>query len=50
MMKTIEERVSIMFEVENLVDEWHKYIESFGNECAYTDCIIEQIQKLVKEL
>ena len=50
MMKTIEERVSIMFEVENLVDEWHKYIESFGNECAYTDSIIEQIQKLVKEL
>lgn len=49
-MKTTEERVSIMFEVENLVDEWHSYIESFGNECAYTDSIIEQIKKLVEEL
>lgn len=49
-MKTTEERVSIMFEVENLVGEWHNYIESFGNECAYTDSIIEKIQRLVKEL
>ena len=49
-MKTTEERVSVMFEVENLVDEWHNYIDSSGNECAYTDSIIEQIQKLVKEL
>jgi hypothetical protein len=49
-MKTTEERVSIMFEVENLVDKWHKYIESFGNESAYTDSLIEQIQKLIKEV
>lgn len=49
-MKTTEERVSIMFEVENLINEWYKYIESFGNECAYTDSLIEQIQKLIKEV
>ena len=49
-MKTTEERVSIMLEVENLVDGWHDYIDSYGNECAYTDRIIEKIQKLVKEL
>lgn len=49
-MKTTEERVSIMFEIENLAGEWHDYIESFGNECAYTDCLIEKIQKLAKEL
>lgn len=49
-MKTTEERVSIMLEAENLVSEWHNYIEVLGNECAYTDNLIEQIQKLVKEL
>lgn len=49
-MKSMEERVSIMVEVEYLVSEWHNYIESVGNECAYTDSVIEKIQKLVKEL
>lgn len=49
-MKTTEKRVDIMIEVANLVDEWYEYIESFGNECAYTDSIIERVQKLVKEL
>ena len=49
-MKTTEEKVCVMFEVENLVSEWHEYIENFGNECAYTDGIIEQIQNLIKEL
>lgn len=49
-MKTTEERVSIMIELENLVDEWQNYIESFGNECAHTDSIIEQIKKLAEEL
>lgn len=49
-MKTIEERIGTMLEIENLVDEWHSQIESLGNECAYTDSIIEQIKKLTKEL
>lgn len=49
-MKTTEERVSLMFEIENLMEEWLRYIEDVGNECAYTDSIIEEIQKKAKEL
>ena len=49
-MQSTGERIGIMSEVKNLVDEWHGYIKSFGNECAYTDSIIEEIQKLVKKL
>ena len=49
-MKTTEERVAIMLEIENLVAGWHDYIEECGNECAYTDNIIEAIQKKVSEL
>ena len=49
-MKSTEERVSIMLEIENLMSEWFEYIEDHGNECAYTDSIIERIQQNVKEL
>ena len=49
-MKNMEERIAIMLEIENLVSEWHDYIEKYGNECAHTDGIIELIQKNAKEL
>ena len=49
-MKTTKERMSTMLKVESLVDEWNNYVKSFGNECAYTDSIVEHIQELVKEL
>ena len=48
-MKTTEERIFIMVEVENLVKEWLGFVGS-TNECAYTDRIIEQIQAKVGEL
>ena len=49
-MKTTEERASTMLKIEYLVDEWLGYVEEFGNECAYTDNVLEQIQKFIKEM
>lgn len=49
-MKTTEEKASLMLCIEKLVDEWFKYIDNCGNECAYTDAIIERIQATTKEL
>lgn len=46
----IEERASIMLGLEELVSEWLNYIDDFGNECAYTDSLIEQIKNNVKAL
>lgn len=49
-METTEKRVMIMLEVENLVTEWNNYIDNIGNECAYTDSILELIKEKVNEL
>jgi len=48
--KTIEEKVSIMVELEYLVSEWLDYIEDYGNECAYTDSILETIRKYANKI
>lgn len=48
--KTTEERVAGMLEIERLVSVWFDYVEDIGNECAYTDSMIDQIKKLASEL
>ena len=44
-MKTILEKTTIMSEIETLIKAWREYTHNFGNESAYTDSIIELIQK-----
>ena len=45
-----EKRAAIMLEIEKLVDKWLSYLKDCGNECAYTDSILEMIPKKIKEL
>lgn len=49
MTKTKEERVCIMLEVEFLVSQWLSLVED-TNETAFTDNILEIIQKKTQEL
>ena len=49
-MKSTQERLVIMKEIQSLITEWLEYVEDLGNECAYTDSILEMIQKKTKEL
>ena len=49
-METIKERINEMEKVKALVDEWLMLAKSCGNESAYTDSIIELIQKKLSEL
>lgn len=49
-MKTTEEKVSLMLEIENLVAQWLDYIEDMGNEDAYTDSIIELLKNHINNL
>ena len=44
-MKTMLEKTTIMSEIETLIKAWREYTHNFGNESAYTDSIIELIQK-----
>ena len=49
-MKGTKERFDILNEMQTLIEEWVGYVDSLGNECAYTDSIIELIQKKAKDL
>ena len=49
-MKSTEERVCTMLELEILVAQWLDSVEQFGNENASTDSIIELIQKKANQL
>ena len=43
-------RMSQMVEVERLVTEWIDYVDGYGNECAYTDSILEVIKQKIKKI
>ncbi len=45
-----KERFDKMQEVQTLLSEWTNFVDTFGNECAYTDSIIEKAQKILSEL
>ena len=47
---TTKERFDKAQEVQKLLSEWTSFVVTFGNECAYTDSIIEQAQKILAEL
>ena len=45
-----ELKVSQMLEVETLVTDWLSYVEEFGNECAYTDNILDKIKLKIRKI
>lgn len=49
-MKNKNTRIVLVKMIKALTEEYLMYIESFGNECAYTDSILEQLAKTAAEL
>ena len=49
-MKTTKENFDTVSKIAALAKEWADYVNSFGNECAYTDSILEKIQEEAKKL
>ena len=49
-MNSTKENLEIVSKIAELVEEWLGYVKSFGNECAYTDRILEKIQEESKKL
>ena len=45
-----ETRVAQMRQIEKLVAEWIDYVDGFGNECAYTDSILEAIKRKIEKI
>lgn len=50
MKSDLEKRRDIMLQLEGLLYDYLDYIDGFGNECAYTDSILESIKKKANEL
>lgn len=49
-MKNKNNRIVLVKMIKALTEEYLMYIENFGNECAYTDSILEQLAKTAAEL
>ena len=49
-MKTTKENFDTVSKIAALAKEWIDYVDSIGNECAYTDCILEKIQEEASKL
>lgn len=49
-MKNKSTQIALVKMIKALTEEYLTYIESFGNECAYTDSILEQLVKAAAEL
>ena len=49
-MKETKERIAIIADMKELIRAWEAYVNSVGNECAYTDSIIKKLQKKAKDL
>lgn len=49
-MKNKNNRIVLVKMIKALTEEYLMYIENFGNECAYTDSILEQLTKTTAEL
>lgn len=47
---TTKEKFEKIQEVQTWLSEWTAFIDMFGNECAYTDAIIEEAHKTLAEL
>lgn len=45
-----EMKIAQMVKIASLVAEWIDYVDDFGNECAYTDSILELIKKKINKL
>lgn len=43
-------KMTTMLDIEDLVSNWLDYVDSFGNECAYTDDILRNIEKKIIQL
>ena len=43
-MNSTKENFEIVSKIAELANEWVEYVDNYGNECAYTDCLIEKIQ------
>ena len=42
--------IEIVQQIQILCEEYFNYVKGYGNECAYTDSIIEKIIKRASEL
>lgn len=40
----------LVMAIQLLCEEYHCYLKDFGNECAYTDRVVEQIIEKASEL
>ena len=49
-MNGTKENFEIVSEILNLAKEWVDYVDNYGNECAYTDSILEKIQSAANKL
>ena len=47
---TTKEKFEKIQEVQTWLSEWAAFVDMFGNECAYTDAIIEEAHKILAEL
>ena len=45
-----KQKVRVMMEIKELVMEWIGYVKDMGNECAYTDSILEKIQEKLNKV
>lgn len=45
-----EERISVVLKIVRLANEWLDFVNGFGNECVYTDSIINSIKEKASEL
>lgn len=49
-MSKTKENFEVVSKIASLANEWVEYVDHFGNECAYTDCLIEKIQNEASKL